>query len=101
MVKSPRNQEDFFPGPRPLVTVSTPHVGHCATELTEMAGMNGPHKPATTPLIAGTVATTYDDSHDVTPIGRGRRAVVVDGQSRKSGIVVKAASLMGLSLIHI
>ncbi|HBR93917.1 MAG TPA: hypothetical protein DEA90_07100, partial [Opitutae bacterium] len=61
-----------------------------------MAGMNGPHKPATTPLIAGTVATTYDDSHDVTPIGRGRRAVVVDGQSRKSGIVVKAASLMGV-----
>ena len=58
--------------------------------------MNGPHKPATTPLIAGTVATTYDDSHDVTPIGRGRRAVVVDGQSRKSGIVVKAASLMGV-----
>ena len=61
-----------------------------------MAVMNSPHKPATTPLIAGTVATKYDESHDVSPIARGRRAVVVDGRSKKSGIVVNAASLTGV-----
>ena len=61
-----------------------------------MAVMKSPHKPATTPLIAGTVATKYDESHDVGPIARGRRAVVVDGRSKKSGVVVNAASLTGV-----